>query len=218
MTTYDEFLTTAAVPRECLLPTPESLYRMCDVDFMVEALRDDLMVMLYGMEHFGVEGDVDRLNRLAQHLGADAIVETDPDARQASVRALKTAYGFAASRYIVEEADRFVKANAKQLLICLLCPTATDQLLRGLPRYDQDFADYLRDGPYQYEIFRYFEEQAGTADFEVRSLLPAFQACRQFPLVFESDPHWNADGHQFVAKTVATLLVDDLEILGKSGP
>ena len=77
-------------------------------------------------------------------------------------------------------------------------------------------ADYLRDGPYQYEIFRYFEEQAATADFEVRSLLPAFQACRQFPLVFESDPHWNADGHQFAAKTVAKLLVDDLKMLGKS--
>ena len=70
---------------------------------------------------------------------------TDSDVRQASVRALKTASGFAASRYIVEEADRFVKANAKQLLICLLCPTATDQLLR----YDQSFANFLRDGGFR---------------------------------------------------------------------
>ena len=189
------------VERECLLPTPESLYRMCDADFMVEALRDDLMVMLYGMEHFGVEGDVDRLDRLAQHLGADAIVETDPDARQASVRALKTAYGFAASRYIVEEADRFVKANAKQLLICLLCPTATDQLLRGLPRYDQDFADYLRDGG-----FRVFDMN------EVhRQDHAAFNLCVEDYKRRYWIGHYGPAGNHFFAYSLKNVVVDWLE-------
>ena len=61
-------------------------------------------------------------------------------------------------------------------------------------------------------MFRYFEERAATADFDVRSLLPDFQACQQFPLVFDSDPHWNRAGHQFVAETLAKLLVDELGV------
>lgn len=137
------------VERDSLLPTPASLYRMCDPDFMVEALRDDLMVMLYGMERFEVEGDGARLGRLAQLLGADGIDDSGTEARGASIAALKRAYGFAASRYIVAQARRFLEARGKELLVCLLCPTATDQLLRGQPRYDQAFADHLRAGGYR---------------------------------------------------------------------
>ena len=51
--------------------------------------------------------------------------------------------------------------TAIQLLICLLCPTATDQLLRGWPRYDQAFADHLRESG-----FRVFDmNEVHRADF-----------------------------------------------------
>ena len=53
-------------------------------------------------------------------------------------------------------------------------------------------------------MFRYFEERGRTAAFAVHSLLPAFQATEQFPLVFDSDPHWNTAGHEFVAQTLAS--------------
>ncbi|MEO2023004.1 MAG: GDSL-type esterase/lipase family protein [Pirellulaceae bacterium] len=78
-------------------------------------------------------------------------------------------------------------------------------------------SEYLRDGPYQYEFFRFFKEQASTAPFDVRSLLPEFQACEQFPLVFDSDPHWNRAGHQFVAQTLSNLLVDELQVFEEAG-
>ena len=45
------------VERDSMLPTPEALYEMCNPEFMIEAMRDDLMVMLYGMDSFAVEGD-----------------------------------------------------------------------------------------------------------------------------------------------------------------
>ena len=73
-------------------------------------------------------------------------------------------------------------------------------------------SEYLLEEPHQYEMFRYFEERAATADFDVRSLLPEFQACQQFPLVFDHDPHWNSAGHQFVAETLSELLVDELGV------
>jgi hypothetical protein len=154
------------VERDSLLPTPESLYRMCDAVFMVEALRDDLMVMLYGMERFDVEGNVARLNQLAEHLGVPGIDDADADARMASVVALKHAYGFAASRYIAAEAQSFLQERDKELLVCLLCPTATDQLLRGQPRYDQAFADHLHQAG-----FRVFDmNEIHRADFQAFNL------------------------------------------------
>ena len=137
------------VERDSILSTPESLYRMCDADFMVEALSDDLMVMLYAMERSGVDGDVEKLDALAASLGIAGIDDSDADTRKASVNALKHAYGFAASRFIVEKVDAFLQEQGKQLMISLLCPTATDQVLRGGDRYDREFADYLREGGYR---------------------------------------------------------------------
>ncbi|MBQ41276.1 MAG: hypothetical protein CME15_02340 [Gemmatimonadetes bacterium] len=134
--------------RDSLLPTPESLYKMCDAEFMVEALSDDLMVMLYAMERSDVEGDVAALKALAECLGVEGIDESDPDARRASVSALMRAYGFAASRYVVNEVGAFLREYDKQLMISLLCPTATDQVLRGHKRYDREFVDYLRAAGY----------------------------------------------------------------------
>ena len=61
--------------------------------------------------------------------------------------------------------------------------------------------------PFQYEYFRFFDEIRPRLDFAVHDLLPAFRSTDQFPLVFPNDPHWNAQGHAFVAQTVADYLV-----------
>jgi len=68
---------------------------------------------------------------------------------------------------------------------------------------------YSLDEPYQYEYFRFFEEMKVQLKYEVFSLLPAFQETKDFPLVFEDDPHWNERGHAFVAKTIADYLIEN---------
>ena len=45
--------------------------------------------------------------------------------------------------------------------------------------------------------------QRFAVDFRIFNLLPAFRATREFPLVFDEDPHWNRAGHAFVARTIA---------------
>jgi hypothetical protein len=65
---------------------------------------------------------------------------------------------------------------------------------------------YRTDEPFQYEYFRYFEERRAQAPFPIFDLLPAFRRTDAFPLVFPNDPHWNPDGHAFVART----LLEDL--------
>lgn len=187
--------------RECMLPTPESLYQMCDADYMVNALSDDLMVMLYGMARFDVDGDVDKLNRLAERLEVPGIDMTDADRRMSSLQALRAAYGFAASRYVVAAADQFVRAHDKQLLICLLCPTATDQLLRGTPRHDQGFADHLRDSGY-----RVFDmNEVHGRDFDAFDLSVEDYKKRYWI------GHYSPAGNHFFAHSLKGTIVDWLE-------
>jgi hypothetical protein len=189
------------VERDSMLPTPASLYQMCDADFMVEALTHDLMVMLYGMERFNVDGDIGKLDRLAEILGVEGIGTTDADTRMARVGALKMAYGFAASRYIVSAADRFVRDHGKQLLVCLLCPTATEQLLRAAPRYDQAFAEHLRDGGY-----RVFDmNEVHRSDYAAFNL-SVEQYKRRYWL-----GHYAPAGNHFFAYSIKDTVVDWLE-------
>ena len=98
------------------------------------------------------------------------------------------------ARLVVVVAPRFHHWNRKE------CPRNWEE------------SEYLREGPHQFEFFRYFAERSGKAAFDVQSLLPQFQATEQFPLVFDSDPHWNADGHRFVAEALSALLVEELQV------
>ena len=193
--------TGAFVERDSMLPTPESLYQMCDPDFMAEALADDLMIMLYAMARSEVEGEMAKLDRLAEILGVTGIGEGDADERHARIDRLKTEYGFAASRYVVEEARRFVAEEGKELLICLLCPTATDQALRGLPRYDQAFADHLRQDGY-----RVFDmNEVHRADYTAFNL-SVVDYCKRYWI-----GHYSPAGNHFFAYSLKDTVVEWLD-------
>ena len=69
------------------------------------------------------------------------------------------------------------------------------------------------DDPYRYEYLEFFDRAAGRVDFPVLNLLPAFQATSRFPLVLHNDPHWNADGHMFVAERMAEY-IEDHDLIG----
>ena len=134
------------VERDNLLPTPESLYRMTDGDFMVEALRDDLMLQM-SLFCRGETEDVDRqgLNRLADRLGCARVGEGPADQLKNDVDEIRKAYGFAASRTIVERAEDFATRNGKKLLIVLFGPGVARQLITTGEREDQPFVDTLRE-------------------------------------------------------------------------
>lgn len=139
------------VEKENLLPTPESLYKMTDPDFMAYALKDDLMVQLYAV------GQVDpatlglaRLDALAGILGVTGLEPEHADTLKTSADRVRTAYGFAATTYILETASAFCRANGKELMILLLCPAVTRQLLQGKARYDQSIVDFLDTGRFRY--------------------------------------------------------------------
>ena len=139
------------VEKDNLLPTPQSLYKMTDPDFMLEALNDDLMLKLYAAEHVNpVTLDIKKLNTLAEILGVEAIKKDSPKNFRKSTEKIKNEYGFAATKLIINKAVDFCKANNKELMIILLCPNVTNQLLNNKPRYDQQIVDYLDDKKLRY--------------------------------------------------------------------
>jgi len=94
----------------------------------------------------------------------------------------------AGGRYLLVVPPRFQHWNVRE------CPN----------NWEAD--QYTLDDPYRNEMFRFFEERRGAVDFPILNLLPAFQATKEFPLVFEDDPHWNSAGHRFVAGEVEAEL------------
>ncbi len=134
----------AFVEKENPLSTPESLYKMSDPDFMVDALKNDLMLQLSVVGRVEPSTlDLNGLNSLADILGAERIDDRSLEELEHKSSGLMTAYGFAATKFVVEKASDLCRRMGKKLMICILCPTATRQLLSNQSRYDQEIADHL---------------------------------------------------------------------------
>jgi hypothetical protein len=195
--------TQRMVEKDNLLPTRESLYKMTDPDFMCEALEDDLMVQL------AVAGRVDpssldttRLNALAGILGVEGIMKaSSPDDLKASLERIKNAYGFAATKYILDEAFRFSRKNGKKLMIFLLCPRVTRQLLRGEARYEQEIVDYMKEKglPYFDMNLVHFEDFKAF-DLSIEDYLKRYYI-----------GHYSPAGNHFFAYSVKDRIVEWLD-------
>ena len=94
----------------------------------------------------------------------------------------------AGARFLLVVAPRFHHWNPKE------CPN----------NWEAD--QYELDEPFQYEYLRFFEEVQAEVDFPILNLLTAFESSDHFPLVFDDDPHWNAAGHDLVARAIAEEL------------
>ncbi|MCG8456014.1 MAG: GDSL-type esterase/lipase family protein [Holophagales bacterium] len=65
---------------------------------------------------------------------------------------------------------------------------------------------YAVDEPHENAYLEYFDARAPAAGFPVWSLLPAFRSA-EGPLVFDTDPHWNAAGHRVAGGALARMLL-----------
>ena len=92
------------VERDSILPTPESLCKMTDSDFMYEALKDDLLLQLHTAPQVDPSSlDIERLNALAEILGEEGLSQDSEEAWQESARWIRYAYGFAATKQIIDK-------------------------------------------------------------------------------------------------------------------
>lgn len=187
------------------LPTPESLYQMTDEEFMVEAMRGDLMMQMC-LFRDGRVGDLDRggARRLADILEipqAHIPWDGSADELRPAVSDLCQAYAFAASRSILDRAAEFARSQGKQLMVVLQCPMVLRQLVETGRRYDQPIADHL--------------QASGLRTFDMN--LVHVEDFKQFNLDFDAymgryfAGHYTPAGNHFFAYAIKDTIVDWLE-------
>jgi hypothetical protein len=137
------------------LSTQESLYAMCDPEWMLEHLRDDLALQLAvyaGDSDYGEPGRIDKLDRpkierLAEVLDFPFDWSADADQRRQAAMLLNR-YGQRATIFILDQARAFADSAGKTLLVALNFTARTDHF-RGSAapwdgvRRDQEIVDHL---------------------------------------------------------------------------
>lgn len=188
---------------ENLLPTPESVYKMTDPEWTVQALKDDLALnmLLYAR---GTVKDLDMaaVRKLAAHLGADLPGLDSAQPSQAVIEQLLNRYSFAATRRILTKASDFANSQGKKLLVVLFDPSRVMRpLVEGKPRYDQEIADFLKE-----HNFRYFDMNlVHVADYKNFSI-PFDQYMKRYFI-----GHYNPAGNHFFAYSIKDTIVDWLD-------
>jgi len=136
--------------KENLLPTPESLYKMTDPNWMYEALRDDLALQMYLYKNNQIhEIAIQPLKTLSKNMKCS--VDFDGDSLRPSIATLLDKYSFVATKYILTKAKEFVQANDKKLMVIIFdLHRVTRELLKGRKRYDQEILDFLDENDFNY--------------------------------------------------------------------
>ena len=136
--------------KENLLPTPESLYKMTDPNWMVERLVDDLALQMYLFKNNQISDiDLRALKTLCRHLKYS--MNFDSNDLRSSIAKLLDEYSFTATKYILQKAREFAVTNDKTLMVVIFDPyRVTKPLLSGGSRYDQKIVDFLKENDFDY--------------------------------------------------------------------
>ncbi len=136
--------------KDSLLPTPQSLYKMTDPDWMYEALKDDLALQMYLYKNREIRDiPIRPLKTLSKHLKCPA--DFSAENLRLSVAELLNKYSFEATKYILNKAREFTAANDKKLMVIIFNPSLTRQMLNKAEiRYDQDIVDFLNANNFNY--------------------------------------------------------------------
>jgi hypothetical protein len=188
---------------ENLLPTPESVYRMTDPDWTVQALKDDLALNLF-MYAQGLVSDLDmeKVRKLAGFLKFDQQGLGSSQPPRSLADQLVSAYGFAATKMILGKAREFADRNGKQLLVVLFDPSRVMRpLVEGKPRYDQPIVDFLKE-----RHFRYFDMNVVHAQDFQNFKIPFDQYAKRYFI-----GHYSPAGNHFFAYAIKDTIVGWLD-------
>lgn len=189
--------TGQVVERGNLYPTPESLYQLCDKDYVYETFRDDLVVQVLLAQNKGTMTYTAELARLAAVFGIPADF-SDPEARQKTAQAVYQTCALRASMWIVDKVEAFVREKGKELMIFLTYGTRSiTDACAGRPRFDQGFLDFLKEKGIP--IVDGWEKH--VEDFKSFNLSPEAYIRRYYI------GHYNPQGNHFFAFAVKDALV-----------
>lgn len=126
-----------------ICPTRQSLYQLCDEEFVYEYLKEDFLAHCEQAKR-GFEFNKTILARYADMLeiGLDFSSKGDIASQAAH---LEQQYAFAASRYVVDKTYEFARINKRKLLLML--SYGSDNILKAMNddcRFDASFHSYIQ--------------------------------------------------------------------------
>jgi hypothetical protein len=190
------------VEKENMVSTPEALYRMCDPEWMVEHLKDDLALQLFAFK-LGYIQDLDRqqVDKLAAVLDYQ-MNWGDEASLRSQAGGLLDRYSLRATALVLEKARRFADEKRKKLMVVLFDPyRAMDEMRLGARRYDQEIVDYLAA-----KGFNVFDmNEVHLRDFR-RSNLSYSDYLKQYFI-----GHYNPRGNHFFAYSIKQKVVEWLD-------
>jgi hypothetical protein len=129
--------------------TPEDLYRLCDEEYLWQTFKDDpILQMVMAARKGGDDVSAGLLQPVAVTFGIpdERIADTDAAKR---IKEIHTRAALFATRNVVVWAEKFAKGADKKLMVMLSFGRGNvERHLSGEPRFDQDFADWLKQRPY----------------------------------------------------------------------
>jgi len=129
----------------------KNLYQMTDADWMVENLIGDLALQMYLFKQQKIsEIDMHKIRKLCAILNCSLNFE-NPETIIKNVSELLDKYGFAATKYILNEAKEFAEKKGKKLMVVIFDPyNVTRSLLNNEARYDMEIVEYLEQNNFDY--------------------------------------------------------------------
>ena len=184
-------------------PTPESVYKLCDLDWIYATFKDDfylkIVVARENLKNGTPERSYESISRLAADFGMDVEVNNPQVLRQTAETILKQAGMYATLRTIDKVAE-FCKASNRKLLFVLSYGSIhiMKQYVEEGTRFDQEMVDLLDKRGYQYTDLL----EAHARDFA------------NFKIDFETyhdryyTGHYNPAGNYFYAHSIKDKLVE----------
>jgi hypothetical protein len=128
-------------------PTPESLFNLCDPEWVYEHFKDDFRLKLIlaqeSVKQMTPEKSYAAINSLAEEQGIPVRVNS-AESLTAVVEKLYTRAALFSTMRIVEKVEEFAAKHQKKVLYVLSCTTAHAAAALGQGhRFDQEFVDFL---------------------------------------------------------------------------
>lgn len=184
-------------PNPC--PTPESLYQLCDAEFLIETFGDDPIVHLLVAEQTGDFSFIEPHAELAHALGVGLDTST-PDTQKASAHRLYKRCAFQSSIEIIKRVRaELLDHDHRFLLLLSYPPEEVARVCGGETRADAAFIQQLDEHGISYVDGL----QAHRTDFEAFKLTPDEYVDRYYY------GHYTPAGNYFFAMSVARPAVID---------
>jgi hypothetical protein len=198
------------------LSTQESLYAMCDPEWMLEHLRDDLALQLAvyagdpGYGEPGMIGELDRprIERLAEVLDFPFDLGAGSDQRRQAAMLLNR-YGQRAAIFIFGKARAFTQSAGKKLLIVLNFTARTDHFRGAVApwdgvRRDQEILDHLSASSVPlFDMNEVHQREYGQASGPYHEYLSRYMV--------GGGGHYNPSGNHFFAYAFKDTLLELLD-------